>query len=753
MNLKHIKIIYGISLFLFIFLYTITYGEVIWNNHPLIDGGTIQLPSNFSAIQTAFATEQTKEENLTQYTQRLINAKAVHNDVVCSLKISRTWKNDINNELLIEESPEDLLDKLSQNMLSLYSTQEQLKVLLPIRYEIINSNKCVRFSIAMAEQSRLDVFALYKDGFLFHGSTVYNRLEEKYWANITNQILEKWTLGNSLTASSEALSDKLSQQSKEWTSYELDGGSILWLPSNCLCVSKNSKIEYEDSYGFQRLIDLRPSNYEGDVSTVNIIRITDTQKNSFSFDEIKECEDAMTEVLVEGISEIASKSEKVLGPENINLSNKRIIHRKYSVKIPFGEMNSETYTFGINENIYIFMVTYKGADLLLWKKLINQIFDKWEFSNKKGNSEVSEYIIDKNSINNSPSYYRNSQSHYSLTLPSDWEKIPEDVLKQYVEAIDKASSTSNEFQVAFQKKADEYFTYPYIMTKELDLGDCPPSEFQKFMLSEEGEKAIEEGIGEAKDKIEDHAKLGSFQHFILDEKKHTLTSYMLSNVEGVGIVKGKFVGFIGKDTVVWIYCYSLLEDYDFYDKEYFTAIIDSFSFDFAYRYEDYEDLKKKDDSLSLFEKSTKLEGGTPDDPLNIRTTNDMGRSYNTFRKTDNSVASRSSPDYTGVIVIGVLLLLSVFVIIYFATRSSKKSELAVPSVTETTGSEELYRKNIHNQENGIKHVSTRNIDPHYLGRIVVCANCERNIGKIEASFDFNGNLVCIQCQKKLLEQA
>ena len=259
-------------------------------------------------------------------------------------------------------------------------------------------------------------------------------------------------------------------------------------------------------------------------------------------------------------------------------------------------------------------------------------------------------------------------------------------------------------------------------------------------------------IGEARDKIEDLAKLGSFQKFILDEKKHSITSYMLSNVEGVGIVKGKFVGFIGKDAVVWLYCYSLLEDYDYYDRKYFTAVIDSFSYDFAYRYEDYEGLKKKDDPLGLFGEPTKVEDGTPDDPLNIRTTNDMDRSYNSFRKTDNLLASRSSENNTEIIVIGVVLVLSVIGIIFFANRAARKAKLAVPANTHSIGPEELYRENIHNQEHRIKHLSTRNISAQYLGRIVMCANCERNIGKIEASFEFKGNVVCVQCHKKLSEQ-
>ena len=44
-------------------------------------------------------------------------------------------------------------------------------------------------------------------------------------------------------------------------------------------------------------------------------------------------------------------------------------------------------------------------------------------------------------------------------------------------------------------------------------------------------------------------------------------------------------------------------------------------------------------------------------------------------------------------------------------------------------------------------------NPIELGRLEECANCGRVIGKLEHSYNFKGNVVCVQCYKRLEQDA
>ena len=140
MKSKNTKTFFNFFLFLIILLHAITFGQDdIWKDHSLIDGGSIKLPYSFSAIETAFTTEKTKDKDFTQYSQRLINAKGARNDIVCSLKISRTWKEDIDGEVILERTPRKFIEKMCLEMLSRYSSFKECRLLSPKKYEIINN--------------------------------------------------------------------------------------------------------------------------------------------------------------------------------------------------------------------------------------------------------------------------------------------------------------------------------------------------------------------------------------------------------------------------------------------------------------------------------------------------------------------------------------------------------------------------------------------------------------------------------------
>ena len=371
-----------------------------WQSIRLQDGGSIKLPSNFSAIASDFGLEKSSDEDITTYSQRLLNAKGVSNNIVCSVKMSRLWKEKIEGNLIAEDAPQEYLQKYSQKQLDAILSLGAYTLHIPLKFEKLGENLFCRYSLLLNNgESRLDGFSCYHDGFLFHGSAAYRKIEEEYWSPTFTDILKTWQPGK-LRDKTKAVSDTSYKNTQAWQDHELDGGSKIWLPKKWLCIYKNSTPEKEDVFlklytgYFQVLMNARSSLYEGDVSTFQLFRFF--MKNNLSgevegleVEDLSEYEKEFVDTLSEGFADLA-KIKMVSQPTIHKISNKQIMTRTYSAIFPFGTNYIQTYAFIENGSFYILMLNHPAKDKDLWYDLMINIFDRWDFPSKKGTLVISD---------------------------------------------------------------------------------------------------------------------------------------------------------------------------------------------------------------------------------------------------------------------------------------------------------------------------------------------------------------------------
>ena len=249
-----------------------------WQSITLQDGGSIMLPSDFAAIVLDFGSEKSTREDTTTYSQRLLKARGVSNNVVCAVDILRIWKESADGNAIIENAPQEHLQKYTQKHLDSILSRQAWTQHAPLASAEVGNNQLFRYSLLSGDgESRTDVFSYYHHGFLFVGSATYNRSEEKYWSSTFTDILETWKVGD-LQDTDNAASDTSYKNTSVWQDHELDGGTKIWLPNTWLCIYKNAKPEIEEvspeSYTtyFQVLMNARPSLYDGDISTFHLFR-------------------------------------------------------------------------------------------------------------------------------------------------------------------------------------------------------------------------------------------------------------------------------------------------------------------------------------------------------------------------------------------------------------------------------------------------------------------------------------------------
>ncbi len=180
---------------------------------------------------------------------------------------------------------------------------------------------------------------------------------------------------------------------------------------------------------------------------------------------------------------------------------------------------------------------------------------------------------------------------YQLDVPSDWKSIPDEVIKQYVAAIQKQSSDVKLiYDAGFQlESAEHWFTYPYILVQVMPYEtfgldrQMNQDEFPNFIQSVTGMDLSKVTKDHMSDEVQ--GLLGNIQtrQIQLDSENQRYSWQVNMEAQGVGTVRGMVSGFFGREAIIQVTCYTLESDWDQFEPAR-KQITDSFRFDDAKAY-------------------------------------------------------------------------------------------------------------------------------------------------------------------------
>ena len=557
-----------------------------WITHQLPDGGSIKLPPGWTIVQIDYPIARERKGEDIQYKQRLLNAKGVHNGVVCSVKIFRTWKETPSGEILAERNPSSYVKERAQQIFDELIKSGPFNEHRSLQATTIGSNVMWRYSVTANQQSsRFDQTIFYKEGIFFHASAAYTRTEENWGSSTFDRILRTWITG--AVRSSDLLeSNDQENNANKWRSCELDGNSTIWIPALWKCIVTNSDVDKEllDEDLFlcsQTLLNIRPNLYPDDTSVVGIIRIfgTNSRTGKQEFIGQEELGDFDEIMLVLMQSLMSTSNMKLTDPARRNIGSKLTISRRGKLDVKGFGMVCTTYTFIERNNVYMVFASCPRQGGLLDSQL-EKVIELWDFSEgARKKSSIPIVLGDTGRLDNSQNYY-NPQWHFSLTVPSGWEEIPKEAVEEYCRIMQKAGfmEKSVVWDAVFQVNGATHFTYPYVIVHGRS-GTLRQSEIGEL------QKAISKHKmpSETADRYKYFAQNFQVGQSFYDESKAILFTMMQLEVANVGTVKGLVATIFGKTDTVSMTLYATQKNFE-RDAVMFYKMMDTFVFDLGYSY-------------------------------------------------------------------------------------------------------------------------------------------------------------------------
>lgn len=146
---------------------------------------------------------------------------------------------------------------------------------------------------------------------------------------------------------------------------------------------------------------------------------------------------------------------------------------------------------------------------------------------------------------------------YCLQLPNEWEGIPESKIEEHVNYLVQKYGVENpNYDIGFQLKNENYFSYPYILTKVFNRNKISFTKYASFM-EENLDKELKK-IAKSKLDFMEIEVSGLFADYENEVAfyKMDMNSENGEKIDGVsGIV------FIRK-YIVYIYCYATKNNFD-----------------------------------------------------------------------------------------------------------------------------------------------------------------------------------------------
>ena len=192
--------------------------------------------------------------------------------------------------------------------------------------------------------------------------------------------------------------------------------------------------------------------------------------------------------------------------------------------------------------------------------------------------------------------YTNQQNHYSFTLPSGWVEIPKSTIDDlFRQLADQTGGQFIDYAAGFQlEDAQNYFQYPYILVQEHKINTPSYSQITQEFESDK----FSEGVDKEIDKYSEFMTNATLQDPFVDKERNIIFMNLEMDVANVGKVKGLLAMFLGKSGITQLNFYSVKSEYS-ENLSIFNQIIDSFSYEQGYEYNEQE--AKKNDSPSIFE--------------------------------------------------------------------------------------------------------------------------------------------------------
>lgn len=205
---------------------------------------------------------------------------------------------------------------------------------------------------------------------------------------------------------------------------------------------------------------------------------------------------------------------------------------------------------------------------------------------KEKNKESSKSVTYSDKLSESSQSqknYCNSDGHFSLIIPDDWEEVPKADLDNWKKTSEQqqGKKLETEFIVAFQqknkKKLIKYLAYPHMKISIDKQGKLSESQIQQFTGLSKGE--LEEQLDPKVNIINlievDKAKYIKDKNAIIMKSK--------SHMQGVGNLMALAYSMLSNYGAVNLYFYTTESSFQ-NDSKYFNQIVDSFKFDESYGY-------------------------------------------------------------------------------------------------------------------------------------------------------------------------
>ncbi|WEK56079.1 MAG: hypothetical protein P0Y55_08535 [Candidatus Cohnella colombiensis] len=180
--------------------------------------------------------------------------------------------------------------------------------------------------------------------------------------------------------------------------------------------------------------------------------------------------------------------------------------------------------------------------------------------------------------------YSSSRDHFSISLPDGWIQMPQSVIDEAMQFMKQQATDPMkipQYFAGFQREAETYFQYPYILMQRLDNSDGVSIEEVKKTFRQYGDdtlKKLDENLDIIKNATLDDSP------FIYQEKNAVLFN-MITDVQGIGKVKSLSAMMLGKNGIISLHFYSLENEY-LNDLPYFSSILDSFNYEDGYEYQE-----------------------------------------------------------------------------------------------------------------------------------------------------------------------
>ncbi|AQT70081.1 hypothetical protein STSP2_03283 [Anaerohalosphaera lusitana] len=572
-----------------------------WEKHTLQDGGSIELPKTFSTARVTFEVMKTYKGKEPAYRERLLSAKGVHDTVVCSLKIWRVWAEDADGNVIQKETPNAYLMKLFDSSVKITSSMMKTQRLEPSSFRKVGDR--VYYSCSYLGNnggSRFDQFAFYRKGFVYFINAAYRKVGEDYWTDTIIETVATFAPGD-LYNKDSAVSEGIYETESKWTKYDLDGNSRLWLPSDWLCIYRNSKPELNGSadegfvVGFQTLMNARPHLHEGDTSTLHICRMfarnTTTGKlENFAEDEKKEFEAMMVQGLLEGLSDhnvsIAS------GPKHITVADLEMVTREYKIGMGSQARTTQIYIFEKEDCLYFIMHGFLEKDAKAWQRAMTEVLEKWEFGvTREDTDEVQIGEVDTDDSEDDVFVYRNNEYHFSLILPKSWTRISQSVLDDFSGLAGGLSGTQVNYIAGFQKGDLTKGHVPHFLVQYVDTKGAPVDMLEEYFESEKTTGELSEAANTVEQNSGGLVSDCGVTILDVDTENHVVTSRSKTKVAGEGYYYGYSLGFIGRRSMVNIHFYSRSRDFTASELKEIKNITSTFSYDMGYDADGQESLR------------------------------------------------------------------------------------------------------------------------------------------------------------------